>query len=272
MEKFLIRGGAPLEGEIAAGGAKNSALPALAACLLTGEPVTLRHIPRVRDVRTMERLLEHAGAAVEHGEAGVVAIFVQNTGADINPLPRHSEELGVAYGNILAAAVQGVVRGRMRPLEGPFRAVLEDVNLPFAPPPTRQELLERIKSTNDRERRHAGRLLEILNRDGRIRDTYPYPVQVWSFGPKLTFIALASEVVVDYALRFKAQYGWDNTWVSGYNNDLFGYVPSLRVLKEGGYEGSEAMRNASMPGPFAPDVEEIIAKKVDELVKRTTGN
>ncbi|MCX6635020.1 MAG: UDP-N-acetylglucosamine 1-carboxyvinyltransferase, partial [Acidobacteria bacterium] len=58
MEKFLIRGGAPLEGEIAVGGAKNSALPALAACLLTAEPVTLRRIPRVRDIRTMERLIE----------------------------------------------------------------------------------------------------------------------------------------------------------------------------------------------------------------------
>jgi len=74
MEKFLIRGGAPLEGEIAAGGAKNSALPALAACLLTAEPVTLRRIPRVRDIRTMERLIEHTGAELEHGGDGVVRV------------------------------------------------------------------------------------------------------------------------------------------------------------------------------------------------------
>ncbi len=64
MDKFLIKGGAPLEGEIPTSGAKNSALPVLAACLLTSEPVKLNRIPRVRDIRTMERLLNHTGASV----------------------------------------------------------------------------------------------------------------------------------------------------------------------------------------------------------------
>src|ERR671938_1404769 len=65
MDKFLIQGGVPLEGEISTSGAKNSALPALAACLLTDEPVRLLRIPRVRDIRTMEQLLNHTGARVE---------------------------------------------------------------------------------------------------------------------------------------------------------------------------------------------------------------
>lgn len=65
MDKFSIEGGIPLEGQIAVSGAKNSALPALAACLLTPEPVILSRIPRVRDIRTMEQLLNHAGARVE---------------------------------------------------------------------------------------------------------------------------------------------------------------------------------------------------------------
>lgn len=64
MEKFRIQGGQPLSGEIDVSGAKNSALPALAACLLTEEPVTLRRIPRVRDIRTMQELLQHIGAQV----------------------------------------------------------------------------------------------------------------------------------------------------------------------------------------------------------------
>jgi len=64
LDKFVIQGGAPLQGEIAASGAKNSALPALAACLLTSEAVTLDRIPPVRDIGTMESLLEHAGARV----------------------------------------------------------------------------------------------------------------------------------------------------------------------------------------------------------------
>jgi UDP-N-acetylglucosamine 1-carboxyvinyltransferase len=75
MDKFRITGGAPLTGTIAVSGAKNSALPALAACLLSPEPVTLERIPRVRDIRTMESLLRHTGASVEPvGETGEVRV------------------------------------------------------------------------------------------------------------------------------------------------------------------------------------------------------
>jgi UDP-N-acetylglucosamine 1-carboxyvinyltransferase len=73
MDKFRIRGGARLEGELPVSGAKNSALPALAACLLTEEKVVLRRIPQVRDIRTMEKLLSYTGASVED-EAGTVTI------------------------------------------------------------------------------------------------------------------------------------------------------------------------------------------------------
>jgi UDP-N-acetylglucosamine 1-carboxyvinyltransferase len=64
MDRFIIEGGVPLQGELTISGAKNSALPALAACLLTAEPVTLRRIPAVRDIHTMARLLECCGASV----------------------------------------------------------------------------------------------------------------------------------------------------------------------------------------------------------------
>jgi len=65
MDKFRIHGGVPLQGEIAVSGAKNSALPALAACLLTSDPVKLRRIPPVRDIGTMQQLLQHAGAELD---------------------------------------------------------------------------------------------------------------------------------------------------------------------------------------------------------------
>ena len=66
MDKFLIEGGAPLRGEIPVSGSKNSALPVLAACLLTRDKVTLERIPPVRDIATMEKLLTHIGARVRH--------------------------------------------------------------------------------------------------------------------------------------------------------------------------------------------------------------
>jgi UDP-N-acetylglucosamine 1-carboxyvinyltransferase len=65
MDKFVVTGGTALQGEIPINGSKNSALPALAAALLTEEPVTLHRIPRVRDIRTMQRLLVDIGTKVD---------------------------------------------------------------------------------------------------------------------------------------------------------------------------------------------------------------
>ena len=72
MDKFVIEGAARLEGKIPVSGAKNSALPALAACLLTENPVKLSRIPKVRDIRTMEKLLARTGARVTHDRGQVI--------------------------------------------------------------------------------------------------------------------------------------------------------------------------------------------------------
>ncbi|MBI4024197.1 MAG: hypothetical protein HY360_04395 [Verrucomicrobia bacterium] len=69
----------------------------------------------------------------------------------------------------------------------------------------------------------------------------------------------------------KQTYGWENTWVSGYNHVLLAYIPSLRVLREGGYEGHTGMLEYGLPGAFHPAVEEIIAATVDELAQATSG-
>jgi UDP-N-acetylglucosamine 1-carboxyvinyltransferase len=67
MDKFVIRGGNPLLGTVRISGAKNAALPAMAAALLTDEPVVLENIPQVRDIETTRRLLAAMGADVELG-------------------------------------------------------------------------------------------------------------------------------------------------------------------------------------------------------------
>ncbi len=71
MEKFRIIGGVPLRGELAVSGAKNSALPALAACLLTADEVTLSRIPQVKDIQTMEGLVQYAGASLDDNNGTV---------------------------------------------------------------------------------------------------------------------------------------------------------------------------------------------------------
>jgi hypothetical protein len=81
----------------------------------------------------------------------------------------------------------------------------------------------------------------------------------------LTLVALGGEVVVDYALRLAREYPRRRMWVAGYSNDVFAYVPSLRVLREGGYEGGDAMIYYGRPGPFTDAVEELIVGKVRRL-------
>jgi UDP-N-acetylglucosamine 1-carboxyvinyltransferase len=71
MDKFKIQGGTPLSGELPVSGSKNASLPALAACLLTAEPVTLHRIPQVKDIGTMESLLEYAGAKLTRAGGSV---------------------------------------------------------------------------------------------------------------------------------------------------------------------------------------------------------
>src|ERR1700685_3166486 len=73
MDKFRIIGGTPLNGELPVSGSKNSALPALAASLLTEEPVTLHRIPQVKDISTMEQLVSYTGAQIAD-EDGTVTV------------------------------------------------------------------------------------------------------------------------------------------------------------------------------------------------------
>ena len=98
--------------------------------------------------------------------------------------------------------------------------------------------------------------------------TYPYPLQVWRLGNDLTWIALGGEVVVDYARRLKHEIDPGRTWVMGYANDVMAYIPSLRVLKEGGYEGGGAMLIYGLPTVWGPRVEETIVEAVHDQMKR----
>ncbi len=86
MEKFIIEGGTPLNGEVTPAGNKNAALPLVAACLLTDEPVILRNVPRIKDVDVMRRLVESLGAQVEELDSDSWRIAARDLRpADLDP-------------------------------------------------------------------------------------------------------------------------------------------------------------------------------------------
>lgn len=86
MDKFIIEGGVPLNGEVTPAGNKNAALPLVAACLLTDEPVILRNVPRIKDVEVMRNLIESLGASVEDLDATSWRITARDLRpADLDP-------------------------------------------------------------------------------------------------------------------------------------------------------------------------------------------
>lgn len=217
---------------------------------------------------------DYAGYAqyyLEQRYPGTVALFVQGAGADSNPLPRRKPEHAERYGATLADAVDQVIRGRMKTVAGPIRAAIAFPELTFQGPFDRSRWNLEAESKEPRVAEHGRRMLAILDSGHAIPESRPYTVEAWHFGDKLTLIALACELTVDYSLRFKARYGPDTTWVAGYSNDTFGYIPSLRVWKEGGYEGGEAFRFSNFPGRFTPDIEDRITAAVERVVTKVRG-
>lgn len=216
---------------------------------------------------------DYAGYAQEYFEAdhpGTVALFMSGCGADQNPYPRGLLEHAQVHGRSLASAVEAALATPARPLAGALRSAYAEIDLRFAPAPSRRELERRLTAKERNVAAHAQRLLEILEREGRLPTHYPYPLQVVQLGDTLKLIALGAEVVVDYALRLKRQFGGPGAvWVAGYSNDMTGYIPSERVLREGGYEGATALRLAANPGPWAPGLEEQIVAKITELDRAT---
>jgi neutral ceramidase len=178
---------------------------------------------------------DYAGYAQEYFEQdhpGVTAMFLMGCGGDQNPYPRGTAEWAQKHGRSLATAVEAALEVTQRTLrhqyqlEGPIKTVLQTVDLEF---------------TNDRE-------------------DFAYPVQVIQFGKRLSIITLGNEVTIDYSLRLKRELGKDDgptICVAGYSNVYSGYIPSKRVLLEGGYEAKSR--------PWKPELEERIITQVKEL-------
>jgi neutral ceramidase len=208
-----------------------------------------------------------AESTLEEAHPGAVALFFMGCGADQNPVPRRTVELAQKYGRLMSDVVQAVLSKKLESLPPKLRTRYETVTLHLGAAPTRAELTARAHERSAYTSRWGARLLKELDAGRALPRTYPYPIEVWELGGKQLWIALGGEVVVDYALRFKDQYG-PGTWVSAYANDVMAYIPSLRVLKEGGYEGNSSMLVYGMPAErWGTDVEEIIAAGVDRGVR-----
>lgn len=218
---------------------------------------------------------DYAGFAqkyVEERHPGATALFWMGCGGDANPLPRSKVELCKKYGRELAVAVEDALAGRLTPVRGDSAAKYATIALPYDKLPSRAKWETDRQSKRYAVRSRAEKFLKLLDGGGKIDDRYRhYPVQVWRLG-KLTWIALGGEVVVDYDLRLQRELGRDRPlWIAGYANDVMAYIPSRRVLKEGGYEGDTSMIYYGKPAKWGLDIEEKIVHNVRVLVKEVNG-
>jgi neutral ceramidase len=200
---------------------------------------------------------------LEKAYPGAKAMFFQGAGADQNPLPRRSVALAEQYGRTLAAAVQRVLDEEMRELPARLSSAYSEVELNIDSLPTREELEERVEESTGYMQRWAERMLYKLDRDEEFRTSYKYPVQIWKLGDQMV-VSLGGELVVEYAIRIKEVFGND-TFVMGYSNDVMAYIPTTKIIREGGYEGDQSQMVYGLPGLWSTDVEILILSEILSL-------
>ena len=210
---------------------------------------------------------DYAGFAqieMERNYPGTTAMFFAGCGADQNPLPRRTISYARQYGKTLSASVEAVISEPMKELSPRLATAYTEIELGFSDPlPTGDVLLQAIQKSKVYPG-SAENLLYRLNQGEMLRSSYPYPLQFWKLGDQNLFV-LASEVVIDYSLKLKQIFGND-IFVMAYANEGMGYIPSLRVLSEGGYESE---RSPNFTGTWAPDIEMKIILGIIKLVEHT---
>jgi hypothetical protein len=226
---------------------------------------------------------DYAGVAAEEIErklGGATAIYATGCAGEIDPQPQGGVEQAEAHGRSLASVVlEAGEKAVRRAVGGPMRSSYREIQLALSPVPSREKYVELSASPVSYRQRHARMMLAQMDA-GKLPKEMPLPIQIWRFGDDLTLVALGGEVCVDYALRLKRELGAERTWAVAYANEVPAYIPSERILKEGGYEaGWDLDQGPGVPGatsnilfygwaaPLAPGVEDRVFRAVDSLLK-----
>jgi putative membrane-bound dehydrogenase-like protein len=209
-----------------------------------------------------------AQEAIERNHRGATALVSIGCGSDSNP------DSGVTGSNTAAAADQGaqiaddierLLGGPLEQVTGALTATLSHIDLPLATLPT-EEQLKAAAANDDPAGYNAKWQLEKLERGEPLQSKLDYPIQIASFGDSLAMVFLAGEVCVDYSLRLKEELNPEKVWVHGYANDFCAYIPSERLLKEGGYGGGGEIVYFALPTTLAPGMEEAIIGQVHKQI------
>jgi hypothetical protein len=209
---------------------------------------------------------DYAGFAQAHIQErfpGAQAMFMIGCGGDANPYPRGTMENARENGATLGREVCRIVDAPLKPVNGPLTCVFDQARVPLQ----QFSRAELVTMTNGPswQTGNAKAMLAKLDGGEKLASVYDVPVAVWQFGTNLTLVALSGEVVVDFVPLVEQAIGPLQLWIAAYCNDVFGYFPSARVLKEGGYECRGLY---TTDGFFAPAAQDVLVAKVRELAQR----
>jgi hypothetical protein len=217
----------------------------------------------------------YAQDKIESDNPGAAALFVTGCAGDADPHPYGTLELARAHGEALGDAVKLLLARPllMKPVYGTLRSAFTEATIKFGGPTDRASYEKLLNDPNAGRKRHAQRMIEAIDAGRPIRTELPYTAQAFAIGDDLTLLALSGEVVVDYAIRLQESLGGAGRtlWVAAYANDVMGYIPSVRVLHEGGYEAGESFYGSTYPTPWAEDVESIVIKAATSVAEQARG-
>jgi len=214
----------------------------------------------------------YAQEYLERDHAGAIALVTIGCGADANPHPRGGADGGLAlakkHGEEIAAEVKRLLTQNFSPLSSRLTTRLKEIELPFAPHFTREQWEARAKESGI-VGYHAKKNLARLDRGEKLPAQLYYPVATWNFGDDLALVFLPGEVVVDYALRLKKEFDASRLWVTAYANYVPCYIPSRRILSEGGYEAEGSLWYYDRPARISTNAEELIIKTIHGLLPKS---
>jgi hypothetical protein len=198
-------------------------------------------------------------------------MFMQGLAGDTNPYPnslndpakRSAADIAHEHGASLGREVTRVLGLALKPVNGRLQTAQDTVALPLQTPPSRAELEHTTAKAGSTQKWVADQMLARLNAGEALPTSYSVPVTVWQFGSDLTVVGLPGEVVGDYVRLIEDAIGPLKLWLSAYCNDVYGYFPSARVLREGGYE-TRGLYHGGI-GYFAPEAQALLVDKVREL-------
>jgi hypothetical protein len=210
--------------------------------------------------------MAYARQLLEAHQPGAVAMYLTGMGADSDPSPRGRLLDAKRHGLELAGAVMGVLDRPMRPVRGAFKLAYDEVELPLVVPPGREQLERDARSEDISVKLRAEAYLKRLNAGQPLPESVRLPLAALRLGDELTFLLAGGEMVVDYSRRIKRALADDHPWTIGYAYEVPCYIPSARLIKEGGYETESSLVYYGYYGPFRGSIESLLLTRLEGLV------